>query len=253
MEGWEMQIPRGARGEGSGTEVWLKLVNDGDRAVVAFLGEPFGREVVFEGNRYVACTAAHQAAGAEVKFRLGVNVAVLAGPVVKVFEMGVATFRDVVALRAKLGFDTWAFEVRREGKPKDQTTRYHVLPERPLTEAERRWLVTATRHDLRALYARDAARPGGSAPAAGAPPPRPAGATAPAAKRTISDEVAHALVAELRRLTGEGVQAWLKHCGIGRVRELPLDRVPDARAFLALLVKEQGGAVAPPPSPDPFA
>jgi hypothetical protein len=186
---------------------------------------------------------------------------VLAGPVVKVFEMGVATFRDVVALRAKLGFDTWAFEVRREGKPKDQTTRYHVLPERPLTEAERAWLVTATLHDLPALYARDAARPASTAPAAGVAPARavgPAdaravGAADASAKRTISDEVAHALVAELRRLTGEGVQAWLKHCGIHRVRELPIDRLLDARAFLALLVKEQGGAAALPPAPDPFA
>lgn len=167
--------------------------------------------------------------------------------------MGVATFRDVVALRAKLGFDTWAFEVRREGKPKDQTTRYHVLPERPLTEAERRWLVTAALHDLPALYARDAARPGSAAPAAGVAPARAVGHAEPPVKRTISDELAHGLVAELRRLTGEGVQAWLKHCGIHRVRELPLDRVPDARAFLALLVKEQGGAAAQAPALDPFA
>ena len=251
MEGWSMQIPRGARGEGGGAEVWLKLVNDGDRAVVAFLGEPFGREVVFEGNRYMACTEAHRAAGAEVKFRLGVNVAVLAGPAVKVFEMGVATFRDVVALRAKLGFDGWAFELRRDGKPKDQTTRYHVLPERPLTEAERAWVATAVPHDLRALYARDAARPAGQAATPVAAASRATPPTDPAMKRTISDELAHALVADLRRLAAEGVQAWLKHCGISRVRELPIDRLPDARAFLALLVKEQGGTAAAPP--DPFA
>jgi len=184
-----------------------------------------------------------------VKFRLGVNVAVLAGPAVKVFEMGVATCRDVVALRAKLGFDGWAFELRRDGKPKDQTTRYHVLPERPLTEAERAWVATTVPHDLRALYARDGARP------PSAPPPAPAAAAPPAdppVKRTISDEVAHGLVADLRRLPAEGVQAWLKHGGIGRVRELPIDRLPDARAFLALLVKEAGTRPAAP-APDPFA
>jgi len=36
------------------------------------------------------------------------------------------------------------------------------------------------------------------------------------------------------------VRDWLKHCGIQRVRELPVDRLPDAKAFLAMLVKEFG-------------
>jgi hypothetical protein len=70
---------------------------------------------------------------------------------------------------------------------------------------------------------------------------------------TIGDELALALVVDLRRLPQDAVRDWLKHCGIQRVRELPVDRLPDAKAFLAMLVKEFGRSAGQAPPVDPFA
>lgn len=97
-------------------------------------------------------------------------------------------------------------------------------------------------------YLRDQARarqPGAASPAV-------RGTSQPAqAVLSIGDEVAAGIIDDLKRLPRESVQEWLKHCGVQRVRELPVDRVPDAKAFLALLMKELGPATRTPV--DPFA
>src|SRR5262245_47135740 len=138
MQGW--QAPKERNGGGDGKGPWLKLAEDGDMAVVVFLGDPLGREVVFDGGKYTSFTAAHKEQGIDPKVRYSINVGVLATnvagikpPEVRVFEMSSPLYTDVFALRNKYGVTEWAFEIVRCGKPKDPQTTYRVLPERNVT------------------------------------------------------------------------------------------------------------------------
>ncbi|MBE7449180.1 MAG: hypothetical protein HS111_09870 [Kofleriaceae bacterium] len=297
MEGWHAPAERSAGGDGTGP--WLKLANDGDVAVVVFLGDPYSREVVFDSGRQVPFGREHAQQGLEPKMRYAINVAVLATtiagiktPEVKVLEMSGALYRDVYALRTKYGVADWAFEIQRHGKPKDPKTIYRVLPERQLTHDEKAWMARAPLTNLRSLYqdrgaggdaggdsGRELAQHVGRLDRDGQqrffarfgirtlselepvlvpkaleylrdqPVSRAAGSEveAPAtetgrATLLIGSELASQIVVDLKKLPQEAVQDWLKHCGIQRVRDLPVDRVPDARAFLALLMKEFGPA-----------
>ena len=157
MEGWEAPTERSGRGDGKG--IWLKLANDGDVAVVVFLGDPFRREVVFDNGRQVSFSRDHAQQGLEPKMRHAINVGVLATniagirtPEVKVLEMSGALYRDVYALRTKYGVADWAFEIQRIGKPKDPQTIYRVLPERQVTADEKKWMASAPLTNLRPLY-----------------------------------------------------------------------------------------------------
>ncbi len=306
MEGWQAPAERSARGDGKGT--WLKLANDGDVAVVVFLGDPFGREVVFDNGRQVPFGREHAQQGLEPKMRYAINVGVLATtiagiktPEAKVLEMSGALYRDVYALRTKYGVADWAFEIQRIGKPKDPKTIYRVLPERQLTADEKRWMAGASLTNLRSLYQeRERGDAGGdsmrelaqcvgrldrdgqqrfftrfgirtlselervlvpkaleylreqTAAISAGPAVSATAATAAEVDQAtllIGDQLASQIVVDLKKLPHDAVQDWLKHCGIQRVRELPVDRVPDAKAFLALLVKEFGPAPAAPVDP----
>jgi hypothetical protein len=310
MEGWQAPKERGGSGDGKGP--WLKLADDGDLAVVVFLGEPLGRDVVFDGGKYTPFTSAHAEQGIEAKRRYSVNVGVLStnvqgikSPEVRVFEMSSGLYRDVFALRNKFGVSDWAYEIKRSGKPKDPQTTYRVLPERQLVANEKTWMASASLTNLRQLYEgqrgdsgrqssegegnrelaqlvgrldrdgqqrfferfgvralselqpvlvpkaveflRDLARAPQSGPAGTGTtttPARPA-----QGPLTIGDDLATAIVVDLKKLPQDAVRDWLKHCGIQRVRELPVDRVPDAKAFLALLLKEFGPAPTAPVDP----
>lgn len=314
MHGWHAPKERSGGGDGKG--IWLKLANDGDLAVVVFLGDPLGREVVFDGGKYTPFLKAHAEQGVEPKVRFSINVGVISTNVagvnprdVKVFEMSEALYRDLFALRSKFGVTDWAYEVRRYGKPKDPKTVYKVLPERQLTTEEKAWQSGARLTNLRQLYDGQGGGSGGGGEADGAgernrelaqlvgrldrdgqqrflerfgirtlselqpvlvpkaieylrdqaralqPGPASSSAGQGATTRpvqstlTIGDELASAIVVDLKRLPQEAVHDWLKHCGIQRVRELPVDRLPDAKAFLSMLMKEFG----PAPATDPYS
>jgi hypothetical protein len=62
-------------------------------------------------------------------------------------------FRDLVHVRSKYGLENWAFELKRNGAAKDPKTTYSILPERQLTDEERRAFAELALHDLDAFYA----------------------------------------------------------------------------------------------------
>jgi hypothetical protein len=60
---WQ-QTEEMAKKHDQGGSLWLKLGNDGDKAVVVFLGEPHPREVAFVDGKYVEVDEKMKAAGA---------------------------------------------------------------------------------------------------------------------------------------------------------------------------------------------
>jgi hypothetical protein len=227
MDNWERAEQFSHRESSS---QWLKLANDGDRAVVVFVGEPHPREVVFDAGGYHTFTPEHEARGLKPTFRFPINVAVLPNFEVKVLEVGASLMRDVLRVKKKYSLETWAYEVVRRGAAKDPKTTYDLLPEQQLTAEEQRRVGALKLLDLVALY-------DGRAETAAAPAPVP-----------IDDPTAKDLVERLRALPRPAVDAWLHEMKIARVRELTTDRLAEARTRIKQLADH-----AKAPSADPFA
>src|SRR5687768_165379 len=79
---------------------WLKL-NDGGKAVVVFLGEPFPREVVFKGGKYEAYSEEHKKEGLSPTVRVMFNVAMLATGELKILEQSIGFYKDLCTVKAK--------------------------------------------------------------------------------------------------------------------------------------------------------
>lgn len=227
MNNWDRAEEYSQRAESS---QWLKLVNDGDKAVVKFAGEPHPREVVFDEGKYQPFTKEHEAKGLKASFRFPINVVLLPALEVKVFEIGQGLMRDVLKVRQKYGLDTWAFEIARSGGPKDPKTSYSILPERQLTDEERRRCAQLKLHDLVELYeGRGASTPPANDDAA-----------------PIDDAIADELVEQLRPLPRATVDEWLYELRISRVRELTVGKLAEARELLKRLVEHGKRTAADP-------
>ena len=63
-----------AKKHDQGGSLWLKLANDGDKAVVVFLGEPHPREVAFVDGKYVEVDDKMKAAGTKASLRVDTHL-----------------------------------------------------------------------------------------------------------------------------------------------------------------------------------
>ena len=149
---WQQTDDMAKKHDQSGS-VWLKLQNDGDKAVIVFLGEPYPREVAFVDGEYVEFDEKMKAAGAKASLRVALNVALYDSKEVRVLEQGVMFFKDLVRVRNKYGLDKWAFEVQRHGAATDPKTTYSIMREHQLTPEQQRAYKALAQHDLRRLYA----------------------------------------------------------------------------------------------------
>ncbi len=207
---------------------WLRLQNDGDTAVVVFLGEPYPRQVCFVDGKYHVATEELKAAGHKASLRVALNVLLLETKEVKVLEQGVVFFKDLVRVRDKYGLSDWAFEVTRNGAPKDPKTNYSILPERQLSAEEKRLIQGLKLHDLPALY--------GEAEAEDEP-------------EFVDEEVARQMVGQLKLLPRQAAERFCQKFGIERVRDLKRAHVEVAWELIVTLQKEFNPAA----SPDPFS
>ena len=174
---------------GARTSRWLHLGDDGDRAVVAFLGEPFPYEASFVGGRTVP--VAGGVARRRSSIRIAWTVAVFAGdegpawapPLhrgaaprrrprfeLAIFEHGSIVYRTLVSLFARFSHADWVFEIVRHGARSVRHTTYSVTALRRLSAVERRALARVRPFDL-ALHCGEAVRPVGAPAAGDAAPP----------------------------------------------------------------------------------
>jgi len=134
--------------------LFVRLQNDGDSVVGAFVGEPTALEVHWTDGRAEECAGAgcaHCRGGSRPSFRVLFNLFVPAQGAMKVIEGGTMFFGSVLGVREKYGLDKWLFEVKRVGRPKDPKTTYTILPERQIDDAVATCLRTTPRHDLASL------------------------------------------------------------------------------------------------------
>jgi hypothetical protein len=221
--------------------MFVRLQNDGDKVVGVFCGEPYAREVFWDGQKYL--DNAPEGTPAKANLRVSLNFYVPSEGAMKVIEGGTAWFKDVMTVRDKYGLDKYSFEVKRSGKPKDPKTKYSILPETPVDPALRAKIAAIGLHDLATLGGDGESEAGGGA-AAG---PAPAAAPPP---KVVDLEMAKALAERIRALPKPVGEAFLVEFRIGRIRELHASDVPAAQAYLTQ--QEQAAQAGRGAEVDPF-
>jgi len=224
--------------------IFVRLANDGDKAVGIFSGEPFAREVVWTGEKYETYDPANSAhSDKRPSLRVMLNFFVPGENAMKVIEGGTTWFRDVLKVRDKYGLDKWMFEIERHGEAGNPKTTYSILPEEKLNDELRAKLAAAEPHDLERLGNGEPGEPA-SASATQSARPVPTG--------PIDPRLAGELVARLKALPRTDVDAFLAKFGVQRVRDLRAADEGAARALLDQLEAKQAPAEEPA-EVDPFA
>jgi len=254
-DSWDQAEELAKQHEDSGS-LWLKLVNDKDRAVVVFLGAPLARDVCFIDGKYVLFDESLKAKGERPTARVAFNVALYDTKDVKIFEQGLTFFKDLKRVRDKYGVRNWAFEVQRHGAAKDPKTTYSILPDHQLTAEEQAAFRALVLHDLPAVYAGEAGEgasdsldsydrsPGRAAPS------QPKAAAAAAA--VIDDRTVQLLVTHLKPLPRAAAERFCAMFGIARIKELPATRAAEATKAVDALVAEYNPPAQAPTPADPF-
>ncbi len=222
---------------------WLKLQNDGDKAVVVFLGEPYPREVCFVDGKYLPFDEKLKAQGLRSTLRIALNAALYDTKEVKVLEVGVLFFKDLVRLRNKYGLSTQSFEVQRHGAAKDPKTTYSILPEHQLTPEQQQAFSALPLHDLAKLYAGEAKTE--------ASPPLASYDTK--AETAIDPRVAQAITAQLKTLPRAMVDQFLAKFGVQRVKDIPAAQAERALEFAEQTAAQIAAPAATDTSIDPFS
>ena len=237
---WQ-QTEEMAKKHDQGSSTWLKLGNDGDKAVVVFLGEPFPREVCFVDGKYMPFDDKLKAQGLKPSLRVALNVALYDTKEVKVLEQGVTFFKDLVRVREKYGIEKWAFEIQRHGAAKDPKTTYSILPEHQLTPEQLKEFQGLKLNDLDKLYSG-----GDESSSLGSYDRKDEG--------VIDAGTAQAIATQLKTMPREAADRFCKKFGVARIKDLPTAQVEKARAFVEVLASE---FAAPAPADshetDPFA
>ena len=227
------------------SSTWLKLGNDGDTAVVVFLGDPYPREVSFVDGKYMPFDDKLKAQGLKASLRVALNVAVYETKEVKILEQGVTFFKDLVRVREKYGLDKWAFEVQRHGAAKDPKTTYSILPEHQLTPEQQKEFQALPLHDLEKLYGSSGGEGGGGG-ALGSYDRKEAG--------VVDPSTAQSLAVQLKMMPREAVERFCKKFNVARIKDLPVAQLEKARAFVEVLASEFAAQTATAtPDADPFA
>ncbi|MFA7329749.1 MAG: hypothetical protein WC326_01630 [Candidatus Delongbacteria bacterium] len=209
---------------------YLKF-EDGDKHLVAFLGEPHIRAVYWDGATYHPWT---DGCGKEKTLKTSMNVAVLENrngvyqiKAVKVLENSKTFYKQVSKMDTKYGVDNQVFEIERTGtKAKD--TSYTVLPEATITPALRAQLDALDLYDLTSDGGEDADDKKGGGPK------KPE----PAAILTQTD--GDALIARLKALKatlgdaqgGQMMNDFLATFSIAKIRDLPAGSLSVAQTWV---------------------
>jgi hypothetical protein len=246
---WQ-QTEEMAKKHDQGGSLWLKLGNDGDKAVVVFLGEPHPREVCFVDGKYMPFDEKLKAQGLKPSLRVALSVALYDSKEVKVLEQGVMFFKDLVRVREKYGLEKWAFEIQRHGAAKDPKTTYSILPEHQLSVEQQKAFQALPQHDLAKLYSGE----GDSGGAKGGQSLDSYDKKSDAkGDGTVAPNVAQGLVTALKALPREATDKFLAKFGVQRIKDLPTSQVEKARAFVEQLQTESAAPAAAETEVDPFA
>jgi hypothetical protein len=271
-KGWDKANETADRISAQG-KVFIRLENDEDKIVGAFLGDPHVEEVIWNEKlkQNEPFTKEHEAAGKKpsAKFFLnfyataegnGSKTTPIDPPTVRVFNCSLKTFKGVQKARDKYGLENKFFEIERKGKKGDTQTTYTVLPEGDISSelksslakavaAHEAFIEKGTKVPEGVLVLHDLVKI-----ASGEDETEDASKKNGASKSdAISTEDSQALVRRLKNIPRAMTDKFLARFGLATVKELKLKDLDTAKEFVSSLEKE----AAPPPAQnseiDPFA
>lgn len=203
---------------------YIRLKDQGEKVVVAFVGDPLVRKVHWsernsryqgcEGDDCVACTN-----GSRPSIRATINVFLPKDGAMKIWECGSVTLQDILKVRTKYGLDKWIFEIERLGKPNDPKTKYAVLPETKIDDKLTAQIAVAKLWDLRAEITGATTKE----------EPEPWNKTGP-----IESDLAEKIAARIKSLPDhtKAIEEFRAKFGVQKIRELSVQAVPDVEAWL---------------------
>ena len=226
---------------------FVKLVDDGDKIVCAFVGEPYAREVVWiekEGKRTPEeFDEAKHGKKAGQRMLVSWNVYDFEQEKVRVWEQGVVFFRTWLQADEKYGRTKWAFEIKRNGAAGSTKTTYSCFPDRELTPDEIKMIKALDLYDLE--DGTDSLDDDNKSNSVGS-------------NGVIDAETANKLIGDLKELRDAGktevLTAFLKEFGVEAIRDVPGALGEKALAFVAQHKAPAPAAAASRPAErDPFA
>ena len=245
--------------------MFLKLEDDGDTALVVWLGEPYGREVVWTGQQYLDAECDEAVAWLDnnpkkkPSFRASMNALVLkkghkddkelkvSEDGIQIFENGVNWFGDLCKIKDKYGLGIWTFELQRNGKARDPKTTYSMLPDTKVVDydglKDRVAEAMKNLHDLENPVSDDDDSDDSDDDKKSSSSKKSNGAG------SISDEQKTALIADLKELGREVLDEFLTTFDVKQLKALPAAKFDDAMAFVA----DKKGGVKEDEEIDPFA
>ncbi len=121
---------------------YVKLENDGDKVIGAFVGAPKIRESWYDPKteKTEKFTSQHKAEGKSPRVTFMFNfyrtkegnkehIIPVTPPMMSVLQVNFKTYKLILKSREKFGLDGKFFEIERSGKKGDQQTSYSVLPD----------------------------------------------------------------------------------------------------------------------------
>ena len=187
--------------------LFVRLTGDGDSIVGAFCGEPYAREVVWNGERYEAHDP--NIHSKKPSLRVALNFFVPADNDMKVIEGGTVWFKDLLKVRDKYGLENWLFEIERHGEAGNPKTKYTILPEKKLTAEQIEAIASRELHDLESLVGESGSDD----------PP-------------IDAETAAEFITRLKALPRSDAMAFLGQYKVQRVRDIRTSDIEHARHIL---------------------
>lgn len=136
------------------SSIFAKLREDGDKVVVAFVGNPHTFFIHRDGGLNgptttcagPSCTEC--ARGKRKTLRFKVNVFVPAIGVMKLLEGGPRMFEAILPAVKKFGADRRLFEITRHGRAGDPKTRYSAMPDDEISAELKARIAKTPLHDL---------------------------------------------------------------------------------------------------------
>jgi hypothetical protein len=219
------------------TGKYVKLQNDGDSIVVAFVGDEFAWEAVWTGGRTEFFDEKkHKNLSPSLKVTW--NVYVPETGKMMILPVNPTTYQKIITCRDKYGLAFKLYEIKRSGSKGDTNTTYSVMVDADLSKDQRADIDQLDRFDL-AADARNAGKGDNTSNESEAVETKP---------EPISDADATALIARMRPLPKEAVDKFLSRFGISRIRDLDSARLAEADTF----VSELAGNGAATGERDPF-
>lgn len=217
--------------------LFIKLTNDGDKVIGAFVGDPYAREVHWSGERYVSCMGdgcSFCEGNKKPTLRISMNFYVAAEKSLKVIEGGIVWFKDLLKVKEKYGLDKWLFEIERHGEAGNSKTTYTILPEEKPSSALTTEIEALDLHDLAQTVSGN-------------------GNSSNSSDQPIDVRVASEFVGRLKTLPREAVDVFLGRFGVTRIRDLKASDENAACTLVESLETKYSQAQPIPGEIDPFA